>query len=168
MWKILIQLDSSLQYDQFEVQHAYGTVKIKQVMSNWIFLSFTRIFLFQFYKASVQIHLSHLYPSLHVLYAHMEMITKELKSKMYNFSSFWCSCKNKVSQMWKILIQLDSSLQYDRFEVQHAYVMIKIKEVMSNWIFLSFTAYSHFIFLNLLFRYIYLICTRLSMYNMPI
>ena len=42
------------------------------------------------------------------------------------------SCENWVSQMWKILIQLDSSLQFNQFEVQHSYVVIKIKEVVSN------------------------------------
>ena len=48
------------------------------------------------------------------------------------------SCENWVTQIWEILIQLDSSLQYNYFEVQHAYVMIKIKEVMSNLIFFEF------------------------------
>ena len=57
------------------------------------------------------------------------------------------SCENWVTQISKILIQLDSSHQYDRFEVQHAYVMIKSKEVMSNPIFLSFTSCSHYNFL---------------------
>ena len=50
------------------------------------------------------------------------------------------SCENWVTQISKILIQLDSSHQYDRFEVQHAYVTIKSKEVMSNPIFLSCTS----------------------------
>ena len=68
MWKILIQLDSSLQYDQFEVQHAYGTVKIKQSYEQLNISEFYCIFSLKFSKASVQIHLSHLYPSLHVLY----------------------------------------------------------------------------------------------------
>ena len=45
------------------------------------------------------------------------------------------SCENWVTQILKILIQLDSSHQYTCFEVQHAYVTIKIKEVMSNPIF---------------------------------
>ena len=57
---------------------------------------------------------------------------------MCNFLSFLSSCENWVTQIWKFLIQLDSSHQYNRFEVQHAYVMIKIKEVMSNPIFLEF------------------------------
>ena len=57
------------------------------------------------------------------------------------------SCENWVTQISKILIQLDSSHQYDCFEVQHAYVMIKSKEVMSNLIFLSFTSYYHYNFL---------------------
>ena len=45
------------------------------------------------------------------------------------------SCENWVTQISKILIQLNSSHQYNHFEVQHAYVMIKIKEVVSNQIF---------------------------------
>ena len=57
------------------------------------------------------------------------------------------SCENWVTQISKILIQLDSSHQYDHFEVQHAYVTIKSKEVMSNPIFLSFTSCSHYNFL---------------------
>ena len=61
-------------------------------------------------------------------------------------------CGVNVETAWetpisKILIQLDSSHQYNRFEVQHAYVMIKSKEVMSNLIFLSFTSCSHYNFL---------------------
>ena len=39
------------------------------------------------------------------------------------------SCENWVSQILKILFQLDSSRQYDHVEVLHAYVTIKIKEV---------------------------------------
>ena len=50
------------------------------------------------------------------------------------------SCENWVTQISKILIQLNSSHQYDDFEMQHAYAMIKIKEVVSNRIFLSFVA----------------------------
>ena len=76
--------------------------------------------------------------------------------------------ENWVTQIWKIVIQLDSTNQYENFDMQHAYVMIKIKEVMSNPIFLSFTACSHSNFLWLLFRYIHLICTCLSMHNMLI
>ena len=33
------------------------------------------------------------------------------------------SCENWVTPISKILIQLDSSHQYDHFEVQHAYVI---------------------------------------------
>ena len=43
-----------------------------------------------------------------------------------------------VTHIGEIFIQLDSSHQYDHFEVQYAYVIIKIKEVMSNPIFLEF------------------------------
>ena len=69
----------------------------------------------------------------------MERMTKELESKMCNFFFFiLSSCENWVTQISKILIQLDSPHQYDSFEVQHAYVTIKIKEVMSNPIFLKF------------------------------
>ena len=65
--KILIQLDSSHQYDRFEVQHAYVTIKSKEVMSNPIFLSCTSLqFSLQFSVISVQIHSSYLYMSLHV------------------------------------------------------------------------------------------------------
>ena len=39
------------------------------------------------------------------------------------------SCENWVSEILKILIQLDSSRRYDRVEVLHAYVTIEIKEV---------------------------------------
>ena len=55
--------------------------------------------------------------------------------------------KAVITALLKILIQLNSSHQYDHFEVQHAYVMIKIKEVVSNRIFLSFAACSHYNFL---------------------
>ena len=48
------------------------------------------------------------------------------------------SCENWVTQIWKILIPLDSPQQYGHFEVQNTCVMIKIKEVMSNPIFLEF------------------------------
>ena len=61
------------------------------------------------------------------------------------------SCENWVTQISKILIQLNFSHQYYHFEVQHAYVMIKIKEVVSNRIFLSFVACSHYNFLWFLF-----------------
>ena len=53
--EILIQLDSSHQYDCFEVQHAYVMIKIK-VMSNPIFLKFYYMFSFQFSMNPVQIH----------------------------------------------------------------------------------------------------------------
>ena len=76
--------------------------------------------------------------------------------------------ENWVTQIWKIVIQLDSTNQYENFDMQHANVTIKIKEVMSNPIFLSFTACSHSNFLWFLFRYIHLICTCLSMHIMPI
>ena len=65
-------------------------------------------------------------------------MTKELESKMCNFFIILSSCENWVTQIWEILIQLDLSLQYDHFEVQHACVIIKIKEVMSNLIFFEF------------------------------
>ena len=57
------------------------------------------------------------------------------------------SCENWVTQISKILIQLNSSHQYNHFEVQHAYVTIKIKENMSNQIFLSFVTCFHYNFL---------------------
>ena len=76
--------------------------------------------------------------SLCVLYAHIEMITKELESKMCNFFIILSSCENWVTQISIILIQLDSSYQYYRFEVQHDNATIKIKEVMSNLIFSEF------------------------------
>ena len=58
--------------------------------------------------------------------------------KMCIFKIILSSCENWVTQIWEILIQLDSFLQYNHFEVQHAYVTIKIKEVMSNLIFSKF------------------------------
>ena len=78
------------------------------------------------------------------------------------------SCENWVTQISKILIQLNSSHQYDHFEVQHAYVTIKIKEVVSNQIFLSFVACSHYNFLQFVFSYIHVICTYLFMCDMSI
>ena len=39
--KILIQLNSSHKYEDFEVQHAYDTIKIKEIVINQIFLRFT-------------------------------------------------------------------------------------------------------------------------------
>ena len=71
-------------------------------------------------------------------------MTKELESKNVQFVLILSSCDNWVTQIWKILIQLVSSHQYNRFEVQHACVTIKIKEVMSNLISLEF--YSMFSF----------------------
>ena len=49
------------------------------------------------------------------------------------------SCENWLSGTAKILLQLDSLNQYDRFELQHQYVSINIKEVMSIQRFLHFT-----------------------------
>ena len=37
--------------------------------------------------------------------------------------------ENWVTQIWKIVIQLDSTNQYENFDMQHANVTIKIKEV---------------------------------------
>ena len=53
--EIFIQLDSSHQYDCFEVQHAYVMIKIK-VLSKPIFLEFYYMFSFQFSMTPVQIH----------------------------------------------------------------------------------------------------------------
>ena len=72
-----------------------------------------------------------------VLYAQKKRMTKELESKNVQFVLILSSCENWVTQIWKILIQLDSSHQYNRFEVQHACATIKIK-VMSNLISLEF------------------------------
>ena len=66
---------------------------------------------------------------------------------MYNFFIILCSRENGLTQISKILIQLNSSHQYDHFEVQHAYLTIKIKEVVSNQIFLNSVACSHYNFL---------------------
>ena len=49
------------------------------------------------------------------------------------------SYKNWLSGIAKILFQLDSSNQYDHFEVQYAYVLMNIKEVMRIQTFLEFT-----------------------------
>ena len=49
----------------------------------------------------------------------------------------------------KILLQLDSLNQYDRFELQHQYVSINIKEVMSiSKIFTFYLKYSHQFLVN--------------------
>ena len=61
------------------------------------------------------------------------------------------SCENWVTQISKILIRLNSSHQYNHFEVQHGYVTIKIKEVVSYQIFLSFGTFSHYNFLRFVF-----------------
>ena len=50
---------------------------------------FCCMFSLQFSTICVQLHSSHLYMSLHVWYVHIEGMTKELESKMCNFSSFW-------------------------------------------------------------------------------
>ena len=52
-------MDSSHQYDHLEVQHAYVIIKIKEVMSNPIFLEFYYMFSFQFSMTPVPIHSSH-------------------------------------------------------------------------------------------------------------
>ena len=57
---------------------------------------------------------------------------------MCKFSSILSSCENWLSGTAKILLQLDSLNQYDRFELQH-HVSINIKEVMSIQRFLHFT-----------------------------
>ena len=49
------------------------------------------------------------------------------------------SCENWLSGTAKILLQLDSLNQYNHFELQHQYVSINIKEVMSIQRFLHFT-----------------------------
>ena len=54
--EISIQLDSSHQYNRFEVQPAYVMIKIKEVMSNPMFLEFYYMFSFQFSMTPVQIH----------------------------------------------------------------------------------------------------------------
>ena len=53
---MFIQLDSSHQYDHFEVQHAYVMIKIEEVMRSPIFLEFYFMFSFQFSMTPVQIH----------------------------------------------------------------------------------------------------------------
>ena len=47
------------------------------------------MFSLQFSTICVQLHSCHLYMSLHLWYVHIESMTKELESKMCNFSSFW-------------------------------------------------------------------------------
>ena len=47
------------------------------------------MFSLQFSTICVQLHSCHLYMSLHVWYVHIESMTKELESKICNFSSFW-------------------------------------------------------------------------------
>ena len=87
---------------------------------------------------------------------------------MYNFFIILCSCENWLTQISKILIQLNSSHQYDHFEVQHAYLTIKIKEVVSNQIFLNSVACSHYNFLRFVFSYIHVISTCLFMCDMSL
>ena len=122
----------------------------------------------QFSTTFVQLHSCHLFMSLHVWYDHIKSMTKELESKMCNFISFLSSCENWVTEFSKILIQLNSSHQYDHFEVQHAYVSIKIKEVMSNQKYLSPVACSHYSLVQFVFSYIHVICTCLFMCVMSI
>ena len=84
------------------------------------------------------------------------------------FFIIFSSCDNWVTQISKILIQLNFSYQYKHFEVQHACVMIKIKEVVSTQIFLGFAACSHYNFLRFVFSYIHVICTCLFICDMSI
>ena len=93
---------------------------------------------------------------------------KNWKIKNVQFFIILSSCENWVTQISKILIQLNSSHQYNHFEVQHAYVTIKIKEVVSNQIFLHFTACSHYNFLWFVFSYIHVICSCLFICDMSI
>ena len=57
------------------------------------------MFSLQFSMTPVQIHSPHLYMSLHAYYAHIERMTKELESKMCNFSIVLSSCENWVTQI---------------------------------------------------------------------
>ena len=52
-----------------------------------------------------------------------------IRIKNKHFFIILSSCENWVSRILKILIHVDSSRQYDRVEVLHAYVTIEIKEV---------------------------------------
>ena len=130
--------------------------------------AFYCMFSLQFSTICVQLHSCHLYMSLHLWYVHIESMTKELESKMCNFSLFWIVVRTGLLKFQKFLFQLNSSHQYNHFEVQHSYVMIKIKEVVSNWIFLHFTACSHYNFLRIVFSYIHVICTCLLICDMSI
>ena len=126
------------------------------------------MFSLQFSKICVQLHSCHLYMSLHVWYVHIESMTKELESKMCNFWIILSSCENWVTQISKILIQCNFSHEYNHFEVQHAYVTIKIKEAVSNRIFLIFAACCHYNLLWFVFSYIHVICTCLFICDMSI
>ena len=144
-------------------------IKIKEVISNPIFLSFTDMFSFQFSITSVQIDsTSYLHVSPFIIMLIQKGWLKNWNQKCVIFQHFEQLWELGNSNLKRILLQLDCSYQYDSNEVQHAYVKIKMKEVMSNPIFLSFTECSHSNFLLLLFRYIHLISTCLSMHNMPI
>ena len=74
-------------------------------------------------------------------------VSKNYSGRLYNesrvknvsISIILSSCENWLSGTAKILLQLDSLNQYDRFELQHQYVTINIKEVMSIQRFLHFT-----------------------------
>ena len=93
---------------------------------------------------------------------------KRFDMKNVKFFIILSSCENWVTQISKILIQLNFSHQYDHFEVQHAYVMFNIKEDISNQIFLSFAVFPHYKFLWFLFSYIHLICTCVFVCDMSI
>ena len=95
-------------------------------------------------------------------------MTKELESKMCNFFLILNSFENWVNEIWKILIQLDSSHQYNCYEVQHAFVWIKIKEVMSNSIFSEFYYMFSFQFSMTPVQIINLISTCLLVHYIPI
>ena len=58
----------------------------------------------------------------------MPMLRSKLKKFVLRFVHL-VGRENWVSQNLKILIHVDSSCRYDRVEVLHAYVTIKIKEV---------------------------------------
>ena len=92
------------------MQHTYVMIRIIEVMSNQVFLSFTACYHSNFlHMSTIQILSSHLYMSVHVKCGHDNQRTG---IKNVQFFIMLSSCENWVTQILKILIQLDSSHQY--------------------------------------------------------
>ena len=64
---------------------------------------FCCMFSLQLSTICVQLHSCHLCLFLHVWYIHIESMTKELESKMCNFSSFWVVVRTEELKFQKFL-----------------------------------------------------------------